>query len=307
MAETPAPTASEWTIGKLLAWTKSHFESAGIEDARLCAELLLAKALGCRRIELYTQFERSPSDEHRAAYRELVRAAADHKPIAYLIGSKEFYSLEFQVTPDVLIPRPETELLVEKALCWCKEHPAERHEILDVGTGSGCIAVAIAKRLATARVIASDISPAALLVAKANAAKHGVSERVQIVEANLLDFPADAPLPPGGFDVIVSNPPYISEDDRDSVQESVARYEPAVALYSADGGLAAYHGIAAGLARVLKAGGTLIVEVGAGQAQAVSDLFTNSGGLELVGRFKDLAGMERALQFMPRAGGGPYA
>ncbi len=142
MTAQQANANGEWTIGRLLEWTRRHLDSAGVEEPRLATELLLAKAVGCTRIQLYARFDATPTDDQRAAFRELVRAAAQHQPIAYLVGKKEFYSLDFLVTPDVLIPRPETELLVEQALVWCREHQQDRYEILDLGTGSGCLLLA---------------------------------------------------------------------------------------------------------------------------------------------------------------------
>ncbi|GMU33406.1 MAG: peptide chain release factor N(5)-glutamine methyltransferase [Planctomycetia bacterium] len=295
MSDTPVQASESWTIGRLLAWTRSHFESRGVDDARLCAELLLAKALGCKRIELYARFEEVPDEARRATFRELVRAAAEHQPIAYLIGTREFYSLEFEVTPDVLIPRPETELLVERALDWIKGHPADRHELLDIGAGSGCLAVTICKRAGSVHAVAGDISEPALAVVQRNAARHGVAERVKCVRADMLDLPPEA-LPPSGFDVIVSNPPYIAETDRDSLPENVRKYEPSVALFAGDDGLSAYRKIAAKARSVLRPGGVLILEVGSGQADSVEKMMVADGGLAAAGRFRDLGGIERAIE-----------
>ena len=297
MANRPTQTNDPWTIGRLLAWTQEHLQAKQVEDARLSAELLLAKAMDCRRIDLYARFDQEPSTEQKSVFRELVRVAAEHRPIAYLIGHREFYSLDFKVTPDVLIPRPETELLVERALAWCAEHPGERHDVLDVGTGSGCIAIAIAKRRPSVHAVATDVSDAALAVAGENAAKHGVAERVRMVYADLFDLSADA-IPEGGFDIVVSNPPYVSEPEYKALPRNVADYEPASALLAGPDGLDIYRRMAADVGHCLRPGGTLILEVGYTQAEAVRDLFTGSAVLELVGCFKDLAGIERALQFV---------
>lgn len=296
MTDSPAHTSESWTIGRLLTWTRSHFDARGIDDSRLCAELLLAKALGCRRIELYARFEEVPADEKRAVFRELVRGAAAHQPIAYLIGMREFYSLEFEVTPDVLIPRPETELLVERALAWLKTHSADRHDLLDLGTGSGCLAVTLCRRLPSAHAVAVDISEEALAVARRNAARHGVGDRITFVNADMLDIP-DGVIPASGFDVVVSNPPYIAEGERDKLPENVRQYEPAAALFAGPDGLAAYRKIAQKVKGVLKPEGVLIVEVGMGQAGAVEQILSEDGGLLPAGRFRDLAGIERAVEF----------
>ncbi|HVP11193.1 MAG TPA: peptide chain release factor N(5)-glutamine methyltransferase [Phycisphaerae bacterium] len=297
MPENHAPIQEEWTVGRLLTWTKGHLETKGIDEPRLAAELLLAHALGCKRIELYTRYNQVATAEQRAAFREMVIAAAEHKPIAYLIGHREFYSLDFIVTPDVLIPRPETELLVELALAWCQEHPADRFTLLDIGTGSGCIAITIAKRQPGIAAMATDISPAALAVAARNGERHGVADRVRFLEADLLSLPPDT-VPPGGFDIIVSNPPYIAERDREALPQNVRDYEPGQALLAGEDGLDIYRRLSPEAAPFLRPGGTLILEVGFDQADAVENLFAaSSPPLQLLGRSKDLNGIDRAIQF----------
>ena len=175
-----------WTIGRLLNWTADFLRERGADSPRLDAEVLLAHARGCQRIELYTAFEEPASDELRTSFRELVKQRAAGKPVAYLVGKREFFSLSFDVTPDVLIPRPETETLVVKALDLLKQRANEAAippRVIDVGTGSGAIAVAIAKRNKAAQVVAVDVSPAALAVARRNADKHGVAERIEFTGA----------------------------------------------------------------------------------------------------------------------------
>lgn len=298
MPDASPPQAETWNVGRLIASTRTYLESRGVEDARLCAELLLAHALSCRRIDLYARFDAVPDDAQRTRYRALVKAAGEHRPIAYLVGAKEFYSLDFLVTPDVLIPRPETELLVERVIAACAALTAsgvECPKVLDVGTGSGCIAIAVCKRVAAAHVVATDISREALAVAATNAEKHGVTGRLRFCRADLFDLPPDA-VPDGGFDVIVSNPPYVAETRRDTLPDNVREYEPAAALFGGPDGLDAFRGIAAAVRKVLKPGGTLVVEVGCGQAGAVEELLA-SGGLSAPRRFKDMGGVERALEF----------
>ncbi len=296
-----ASSDNAWTIGRLLAWTTEHLKSRDVDEPRLSAELLLAEAMGYQRIDLYARFEEKPTAEQRDAFRGSIRAAAEHKPIAQLIGHKEFYSLDFKVTPDVLIPRPETELLVERALTWCDEHPRDRHDLLDLGTGSGCIVVAIAKRQPSIHAVATDISEAAIVVARQNADAHNVSDRLRFVQADMFDLPAGA-APDGGFDVIVSNPPYVADHERETLPRNVRDHEPAVALFCGADGLGAYRRIAAGVANHLRPSGTLILEVGHTQAAAVEQIFTEHAGLELVGRFKDLSGIDRVVQLRHRAG-----
>ncbi len=295
-ANAPSPQ-EEWTIGRLLNWTRNHFESRNLDEPRLAAELLLAHVLGCKRIELYARFGEAPTADQRAVFREMVRAAAEHRPIAYLVGHREFYSLDFLVTPDVLIPRPETELLVELVLEWCKQNPRERYELLDIGTGSGCIAVTIAKRQTSVTALATDISPLALDVAARNAERHAVSQRVRMVQADMLNLPSEA-VPSGGFDIAVSNPPYIAEAERDSLPANIRDYEPLTALFAGPDGLDAYRRISADVHRFLRPGGVLFLELGYGQAPAVESLFASaSPELRPLGRRRDLSGIDRALAF----------
>lgn len=199
--------AEPWTIGRLLAWTTDYLRQHGIESPRLDAEVLLAAARGCTRIDLYTSYNEPATPETRSAFRQWVRRRAEGTPVAYLVGRREFFSLDFRVTPAVLIPRPETELLVVALLDRVRASPADAPiAIADVGTGSGIIAICAAKYCATCRVTAIDISRPALEVAAANAAEHDVADRVELVESDL--FTALAPH--RCFDFIASNPPYVS-------------------------------------------------------------------------------------------------
>lgn len=286
---------SDWTVGRLLDWTRQHFQSHGIEDARLCAELLLAKAMDCRKIMLYTRYNEMPTESQRTTFRELVKAAAEHRPIAYLIGRREFYSLDFKVTPDVLVPRPETELIVERALAWCKARASHSYSLLDIGTGSGCIAITLCKRIPTMSAVATDISSGALAVAVENAVALGVSDRIRFVEADLLALPAES-LPADGFDLVVTNPPYVAESEAASLPRTVREYEPATALFAGADGLSIYRRLALGAAAVVKRGGVLLLEIGRGQGDAVTALFEEAG-MTLAGRYRDLAGIERTLEF----------
>jgi release factor glutamine methyltransferase len=284
-----------WSIGRLIDWTRSHFESKGVDDARLCAELLLAHAMECQKIQLYARFHEAPTDSQVASFRELVRAAAQHEPIAYLIGQREFYSLAFKVTPDVLIPRPETELLVEHALAFLAREKNDVLNVLDVGTGSGCIAVTIAKREKRARVVAVDISEAALAVARQNAERHGVADRIEFIQADLFDMPANHRAT-NGFDLIVSNPPYVGNNESDSLPANVRDYEPSIALFAGDDGFDIYQRMAVQVRDHLRADGELLIEIGENQREKVCELFA-SAGMEFVAAHCDLAGTQRTLQF----------
>lgn len=226
-------TAEAWTVGKLLTWTTEYLKKSGSQSPRLDAEVLLSHARHCQRIELYTSFAEEPSEETKIAFREMVRRRAEGTPVAYLVGYKEFYSASFEVNPDVLIPRPETEHLIVEALDRAKQlrdargdAHAELH-IADVGTGSGVIAVTMAKHLKHCQVTAIDISPAALEVARRNAAKFAVDERqIRFVEGDLLSAVDSSPR----FDMILSNPPYVSEGEYQQLDKSVREYEPRTAL-----------------------------------------------------------------------------
>jgi len=294
--------ADVWTVQRLLAWTRGYFERAGLDQPRLCAELLLAHALGCRKIDLYTRFDAVPTEQQRARFRELIRAAAKGTPIAYLIGRKEFYSLEFEVTPAVLIPRPETELLVERVISFCRRQDRPSWNILDVGTGSGCIAIAVAKYVQQARFVATDISAEALQVAGRNVARHGLADRIRLVCCDGLALPADA-VPAGGFDVIVCNPPYIAEDRWAELPPAVRDYEPRQALAGGPDGLDFFRRLSEGAPALLQPGGTVFVEVGYDQHEHVTAIFSAGGRFRRRGAWQDAGGVYvRVLQFERAAG-----
>ncbi|HOB76581.1 MAG TPA: peptide chain release factor N(5)-glutamine methyltransferase [Phycisphaerae bacterium] len=288
-----------WTVGRLLEWTTRWFQDRGVEGGRLAAELLLARAMGCKKIELYTRYEQEPTDEQRATFRELVRQAGEHTPIAYLLGYREFFSLEFKVTPAVLIPRPETEALVERVIGICRQEPDRIWRILDVGTGSGCIAVAVAKYAKNAQLVASDVSEEALAVAAENIQKHQLAERVRTVHADLADLPADA-IPEGGFDLVVSNPPYISEKVFAELPPNVRNHEPRSALVGPNGdGLVMYRRFAAEAPAILSATGRLLVEVAHDQPEAAKAIFAEAGGWTFVAAHRDRTDpFDRVLEFV---------
>ncbi len=262
-----------WTIGRLIEWTVHYFAQAGVESPRLAAQSLLAHATGCKRIELYTRFEAIPPADHLAVFRESVRRAAQHEPIAYLIGKKEFYSIEFEVTPAVLIPRPETEVLVDQVIQHCRSLDRQRIDILDLGTGSGCIGLTLCCHVERAVVIASDISQQALQVAGRNAEKLHLQDRFKTVRADCLDLPANV-MPEGGFDVLVSNPPYVAVDDADSLCPKVRKHEPQQALFAGADGLEFYRRMASSAAEILKPAASIFVEIGYHQHDRVVQIMT---------------------------------
>jgi release factor glutamine methyltransferase len=279
-----------WTVGRLLAWTTEWLAARGAESARLDAEVLLAHVRGCPRIALYTAFDEPVAEPQRARFRDLVRRRGAGEPVAYLVGSREFVSLPFAVTPDVLVPRPETEGLVVRVIDLCKT--AESPRIVDVGTGSGAIAVTLAKHLPKARIVATDISVAALEVARANAARHGVAERITFAACDLLDDPAAA----GSWDVIASNPPYVREDEFETLPPDVRLYEPRGALVAGPRGVEVVERLAKAAADRLEPGGWLVVEIGPAVATAAGNVFAGQPGLVAGPTLADLAGLPRIVQ-----------
>lgn len=286
------PTADVWTVGRLLNWTTDFLRGKGADSPRLDAEVLLAHARGCQRIELYTAFEEEPPEAIRTAFRELVGKRAKGTPVAYLVGRREFFSLMFEVTPDVLIPRPETESLVVRAIDLAKTWPGDKVRIADVGTGSGIIAVTMAKRVKNAQVTAVDISPAAIEVARRNADKHGVAERIEFMESDLFAaVPADAK-----FDFVLSNPPYIASADMPTLQPDVRDHEPHLALNGGANGTEVIERLIPQAAERLNPSGWLLMEVGADNALRVEELVKANRKFELAETIKDVAGLPRIVQ-----------
>jgi release factor glutamine methyltransferase len=241
----------------------------------------------------YTTFEESPKDAERAAFRELVRQRAEGTPVAYLVGRKEFYSLSFKVGPGVLIPRPETELIVVTLLDLVKQRgDSSPPEIADVGTGSGILAVTLAKHLPAARVVATDTSKAALNIAAENARQHGVADRVQFIESDLIEG-ADAATQ---FDFIVSNPPYISAAEYGKLPRDVKDFEPREALLAGPKGTEVIERLVAQAATRLRPGGRLLIEISPVIHGAVQECLSATAGLQPGPTIKDLARLPRVVQ-----------
>ncbi|MFQ5491148.1 MAG: peptide chain release factor N(5)-glutamine methyltransferase [Phycisphaerae bacterium] len=303
MPDPSCTTNDVWSVGRLLKWTTDFFGDAGLDDPRLSAELLLAHALDCKKIELYTRFDHQPDDSQLATFRGLIQKAVRHEPIAYLIGRKEFYSLTFEVTPDVLIPRPETEALVEQALAFCRGRPSGPIHFFDLGTGSGCIAITILTQAADTLAVAGDISQPALEVARRNAQRHSLEDRMTLVRADGIHLPADV-VPPGGFDLIVSNPPYVADQQADQLPANVREHEPHQALFAGPDGLAVYRKLQAEAPPMLKPDGLMLVEIGAGMDNAVIDVMRDGVAFEHVGTWSDGADPhDRVLGFKPASPG----
>jgi len=288
------PSGDVWTVGRLLTWTTEWLAGRGSESPRLDAEVLLAFVRGCPRIALYTAFDVAVNEEERARFRSLVKRRGEGEPVAYLVGSREFFSLSFAVNPAVLVPRPETEQVVIRVLDLCQAAgPAgQRPRIIDVGTGSGAIAVTLAKRLPQAEFVATDISPEALAVARDNAKRHGVEDRIAFVECDLLADPQAA----GPWDLVVSNPPYVREDEFEALPRDVRLHEPRRALVSGPTGVEVIGRLAAAAAETLVPGGWMVVEVGPSTAAAAEEVIAAQAALHLEPTLKDMAMLPRIVQ-----------
>lgn len=283
-----APAQAEtWTVRRVLTWASRHFEQKGIDAPRLTAEMLLAHVLSCDRIRLYVDLDRPMERSELAAMRSLIERRLAREPTQYLTGRQHFYGRVFAVDPRVLIPRPETELLVESVL---RNVPRDRPaRLLDVCTGSGCIAVTLAAERPLARVWATDVSSAGCEVARKNAEALGVADRVTILEGDLFAPIAGEP----AFDAIAANPPYVARAQIPGLQAEVRR-EPALALDGGEDGLAVISAIVGSARSHLAPGGWLAVEIAEDQGPRVRDLFA-AAGFEDVGVEKDLARHDRLV------------
>jgi len=267
-----------WTIQKLLGWITGHLTEKGVDSPRLNAELLLSEVLGLARIELYMHFDKVPTQPQLDRLHLLVRRCGQLEPVAYLIGRTEFYSLPIKVSPDCLIPRPETELLVERAIEFLRSrHTAgQLQDVCDLCTGSGCIAVAIAKNFTDAKIIATDICDSALSIAAENIKQYGLNEQVKLVCGDLFE-PIMKGLDSAGFDLIVCNPPYVARAEYEKLGKNIKDYEPTLALQAGIDGLDVYHRIAERVEEFLKPDAALMLEIGYAQGQAVKDLLEQTG------------------------------
>lgn len=274
-------SAEIWTIQRLLQWSIGYLTNKGLTDSpRLDAELLLAHALGVSRVYLYTHFDRVLSPGEREPFRSALHRRGQGEPIAYILGTKEFRGHPFEVTPAVLIPRPDTEIAVDTAIEIAAAWPSTESEtirILDIGTGSGCIAIALALALPNARLTAWDISSEALTVARRNALKLGVNSRVTFEYCDALNPQTWINTPAEGYHLIISNPPYISHSERESLNISVLGFEPHSALFADDDGLVFYKQLAKQASRFLRPDGKMILEIGSSQAKDVLNILASMG------------------------------
>lgn len=285
---------SVWTIMEILNWTKQHFAAKGVENPRLDAEVLLCAVLKCQRIKLYTEFDKPLSEDERQLMRSFVERRAKHEPLAYIIGERAFMRNSFKVTPATLVPRPETELLVESLVQASKLLKADGAvKILDIGTGSGAILVSLLDYLPAAVGVGVDISNAALAVAKENAANIGVDKRAAFRHSDVF---SNVPLEKK-FDIIVSNPPYIPAADIATLDKDVQQ-EPHSALDGGADGLDFYRRIAREAAAHLADDGLLAFEIGINQSEAVQRLCLTSGFKQVAVRndYADIPRMVFALK-----------
>ena len=285
----PEPTPRTWTVLELIRWTAHYFYGKGVDSPRLDAELLLAKVLQMDRMGLYVNFDRPMTAAELTAYRGLVKARARREPVKYLTGQCEFMSLSLDVGPGVLIPRPETEHLVERAVQALNEQASPQPLVFDVGTGSGCIAVALAHAAPDAAVVASDTSQAALQIAQRNAQRHGVADRVVFVAARFLE----AFRPGARADLIVSNPPYVSEPEWETLAPEITHHEPREALVAGRDGLSHIRRLFQDAHNYLRPGARILCEIGDGQSDAVRQTVEAVGAYDSLAFLEDLGGVER--------------
>ena len=294
MTSTSATQSDPWTILRLLQWTTEHLKKNGSPSPRLDAEVLLAHARGCERIALYTAFAEEPDEPVKARFREVVKRRAQGEPVAYLVGKKEFYSLSFQVSKDCLIPRGETEHIVVECLDHAKPilaaEPTKHFNIVDVCTGSGCIAVSVAKHLPQCTITAIDLSPAAVAIAKINVDQHQMADRISVIESDLLTSMAD-----NSVDFVLSNPPYVSEAEYTKLDKSVREHEPRMALVGGQAGTEIIEQLAAQASKKLVAGGWFICELSPMIADHVESHMASTNQWTNITIVKDLARLKRLV------------
>ena len=292
---TPRESAKVWTVLSLLEWTTEHLSQRGHDEARLHVELMLARALGLRRLDLYLQFDRPLTSAELGAFKALYNRRLLHEPLQYILGDTEFMRLNLLVRPTALIPRPETEVLVEEAIKVAQERTDEgasdgnRMRIIDIGTGTGNIALSIAREFPEADVTATDLDASALELARENATRNQISN-VRF----LMDDIRSSVLAAESFDLIISNPPYIPLADFEKLDTEVRDFEPRLALTDEKDGLSMYSALAKFAHKTLREHGSILVEVGFGQSGDVAGIF-QTAGLTVVPTVKDLAGIERVI------------
>ncbi len=280
-----------WTVLRLMRWSGEYLEGKGVERGRLDAEHLLAHALGMPRLQLYLQFDRPLEPFELDRFRPLLRRRAEREPLQYILGRAAFRELDLVVDPRVLVPRPETEILVDEVLAWAAGRGRADLTAVDLGTGSGAIALSLVREGPFARVVATDASEEALAVAALNAREAGLEAHIELRHGSLFE-----PLAHGDrYDVVVSNPPYVAEAEAETLEPEVGTWEPAGALFGGPDGLSVLRSIVAGAWAFLHGGGLLALEVGASQAGQVVAAVEAEGGYDDVRVRRDLAGRQRVV------------
>ncbi|HOO45425.1 MAG TPA: peptide chain release factor N(5)-glutamine methyltransferase [Deltaproteobacteria bacterium] len=274
-----------WTIRSILSWSRQYLQDKGIDSPRLDAELLLAYSLGIKRIDLYLDMDRPLAPDELGAYRQFLKRRSYREPVAYILGEKEFYSRTFQVNSHVLIPRPESELLVEQAAALA---PAQGR-ILEIGVGSGAVIISVLAERQDLTGFGCDVNPRTMAVAKSNASRHGVSKRVRFFIGDGLSALRER------FDCILMNPPYIALSQADQLSADVLHYEPHDALFGGNDGLDIIKEILKGVGKHLSEKGRFIMETGYGQKEAVDDLIGSMKDIRTHAWIKDLSGIDRVV------------
>ncbi len=291
MAETDGP----WTVERVLNWTRGFFERKQLDSPRLCAELIIAHVLDLSRIKLYTNYSQPLTDEQLKTLRDLVKRAGDEEPIGYLTGKAHFFSLEFDIAPGVLIPRPDTETLVEQVMGLIQHTPGfEAPRILDLCTGSGAIAIAIAKHVAATQVVATDISEKAIAIAKHNIDKHQLADRVTLLQGDLYEALSQH-VDKTAFDIITANPPYIATVQMSQLPKNVRDYEPHSALDGGPDGLDPHRRILASASNYLRTGGRILLEIAYDQHDPAMEMVAAFDDFTDAKILRDHAGHPRVL------------
>jgi release factor glutamine methyltransferase len=291
--------SSQWTIIKLLQWAASYLKTHEIDSPRATGEILLAHALKCERIDLYLKFDQPLTDDELKAFKTLIKRRTRREPVAYILGVKEFWSLEIEVNEDVLIPRPETECLVETALELLARHASSRSwRILDLGTGSGAIVIALATQQPRHTYFASERSIQAVKVAHRNARRHNLGEMIHYFNA---DWLTSLNQKTSAFDMIVSNPPYIPSPVIEGLQPEIHSYEPIAALDGSNDGLKCFKEIINAAYRYLIPGGVLLLEIGHDQQDDILRIVSASGQYDGFSCTKDYAGHDRVVWMYNKA------
>lgn len=284
--------AETWTVQRILQWMAQDFASIGVASPRLDAELLLCHVLACDRVRLYMDMPRPLSRAELDAARALVQRRRKREPVAYILGTREFYRRSFEVTPAVLVPRPETELVVDRALEALPKEPSGPAYALDLCTGSGAIAITLATERSTLHVDATDVSAEALEVATRNCERNEVVDRVALLRGDLFE-----PLAPERrYAVITANPPYVADADYATLAPEILQHEPRVAFVAGADGLDVLRRICASAAGWLAPEGVVVLELGAGQAPSVMGLLEATGRFTGIAAHRDLAGIERVVE-----------